>query len=160
MGRPNPNPRYRQPSGGIAAVRANVLGLHPIGPRAFRSLHFQWIPCETPMTHDTNAESSRRSTLLAVGGRSDDFRSLRTILEAGDWNVREAASYDEAANLMEDGPPAVIACDAELPDGDWKDLFHLAAALENPPPVVVVSRHADERLRRTRTVLSRSHTLM
>ncbi|MBS1876340.1 MAG: response regulator [Acidobacteria bacterium] len=98
------------------------------------------------MTHDTNAESSRRSTLLAVGGRSDDFRSLRTILEAGDWNVREAASYDEAANLMEDGPPAVIACDAELPDGDWKDLFHLAAALENPPPVVVVSRHADERL--------------
>ena len=86
-----------------------------------------------------------KSTLLAVGTNHEDLSSLRDILDA-DWNVQYAESCGEAARLMKDKHPAVIACDHNLPDGDWKDLFNLATTLENPPPIVVVSRHADENL--------------
>ena len=40
-----------------------------------------------------------------------------------------------------------VRCERELPDGSWRDLFQfLATKLKNPPPLVVVSRQADEAL--------------
>jgi DNA-binding response OmpR family regulator len=87
-----------------------------------------------------------KSTLLAVCPNQDDLSSLRTILDAGQWTVRQAHSCDEAARFLESETPAVVACENELPDGSWRDLYRLAANLADPPPVVVVSRHADENL--------------
>ena len=51
----------------------------------------------------------------------------------------------EATTLLKSGPNLVL-CEKDLPDGTWKDVFREAGGLDNPPPVVVVSRLADERL--------------
>ena len=87
-----------------------------------------------------------KTTLLAVSTNQEDLCSLQDILDEDNWAVQHAKSCDEAARLMKTQNPAVIACDLNLPDGSWRDLFNLATTLENPPPVVVVSCHADESL--------------
>jgi DNA-binding NtrC family response regulator len=87
-----------------------------------------------------------KPTLLAVSTNQEDLCSLQDILDEDNWTVQHAESCDEAARLMRNQNPEVIACDLNFPDGNWRDLFNLATALENPPPLVVVSRHADESL--------------
>lgn len=71
---------------------------------------------------------------------------MKDILESEHWNVLQACTFGQAAHLMRIETPAVVVCDRELPDGTWKDLFRLAAGVADAPPVVVVSRHADEAL--------------
>lgn len=84
-------------------------------------------------------------TLLAICPNQEDRQSLATILDRESWTIQGAQSLREAATLMNDGP-SLIVCEKDLPDGNWKDVFLCARDLDNPPPVVVVSRHADERL--------------
>jgi DNA-binding NtrC family response regulator len=56
-----------------------------------------------------------------------------------------ARSCQEAFKAIQRHTPSVVACEGELPDGSWKDLVSQVHDLETPPPVVVMSRHADER---------------
>jgi DNA-binding response OmpR family regulator len=94
----------------------------------------------------TRAPGSGNITVLAVSPSQDDLTSLRDILESERWTVRTVQSCREAVHVMEREVPAVVTCENQLPDGDWKDLFRLATSLQDPPPVVVVSRNADETL--------------
>jgi DNA-binding NtrC family response regulator len=94
----------------------------------------------------TRAPGSGNITVLAVSPSQDDLLSLRDILESERWTVRTVKSYREAAHAMQNETPAVVTCENELPDGDWKDLFRLAISMQEPPPVVVVARNADESL--------------
>jgi DNA-binding NtrC family response regulator len=89
---------------------------------------------------------SESITLLAVSPYRDDHDCLKDMLCRGNWTVRTAESCDEAVQAVKDSTPAVVACETDLPDGNWKDLFNLLTSLQNPPPVVVLSRHADESL--------------
>jgi len=84
---------------------------------------------------------------ILVSPDQEDYRSLSNILESNHWSVRGARSFREALQLLSDlQEPAVVACERELPDGDWKDVYQFIENLRNPPPLVVVSRHADESL--------------
>ena len=84
---------------------------------------------------------------ILVSPDQEDYRSLTNILESNQWSVRGALSFREALQLLSDlQEPAVVACERELPDGDWKDVYQFIESLSNPPPLVVVSRHADESL--------------
>jgi len=94
----------------------------------------------------TRAPAMEKITLLAVCSSDDDLRLLADSLEAERWTVRHAQTCGEALQAMESENPAVVACEHELADGTWRDLFALASTLQDPPPVVVVSRHADENL--------------
>jgi DNA-binding NtrC family response regulator len=87
-----------------------------------------------------------RITLLAVSSNPDDRRSLNRILHRRHCEVRGAVSCHEAVRLIARQSPTVVACEQELPDGTWKDLVALVHRLNTPPPVIVMSRHADERL--------------
>jgi DNA-binding NtrC family response regulator len=87
-----------------------------------------------------------KSTLLAVGSNLDDLHSLSDILAGERWTIQFAQSCGDALRIIQTQDLAVVACEHELPDGSWRDLFSLAASLADPPPVVVVSRHADENL--------------
>ncbi|HTP88011.1 MAG TPA: response regulator [Bryobacteraceae bacterium] len=86
-----------------------------------------------------------RITLLAIDPHKDDCQTLLSILGDGDWNIRGASSLREATTLMNESVPDLILCERELPDGSWKDVFCMLAGRRRPP-VVVVSRKADERL--------------
>jgi DNA-binding NtrC family response regulator len=81
-----------------------------------------------------------------VSSNEDDLRSLRDMLGKEQWIVRYAQTCHEARYWMEREKPAVVACERALPDGTWKDLHRMATSMAHPPPVVVVSRHADENL--------------
>jgi DNA-binding response OmpR family regulator len=100
------------------------------------------------MRNKSSFGSTKREniTLLAVSPDRGDHQSLKEILEAEQWTVRGACSRDEALRLLTESTTAVIACERDLPDGSWKDVFDHACSLESPPPVIVISRHADESL--------------
>ncbi len=92
-----------------------------------------------------NRTDWEKITLLAVCPQ-DDLSSLRNLLENENFTLHHAQNCHEAMRVIERENPAVVACDCVLPDGDWRDLYNLATALADPPPVIVVSRNADESL--------------
>lgn len=89
--------------------------------------------------------TSENITLLAISPNQEDRQSLESILDSGSWTVEGARSLREATAMLHHGPNLIL-CEKELPDGNWKDVFREARDLDNPPPLVVVSRQADERL--------------
>jgi DNA-binding response OmpR family regulator len=84
-------------------------------------------------------------TLLAINLNREDRLSLERILDRDHWTVQGAQSLREATTLLQ-RHPSLILCEKDLPDGSWKDVFREACGLDCPPPLVVVSRQADERL--------------
>ena len=95
------------------------------------------LPASTP--------ANENITLLAICPNQEDRRSLKSILEHDRWTIQGAPTLREATRLLHEGP-CLVVCEKDLPDGTWKDVFREARDLDNPPPVVVVSRLADERL--------------
>jgi len=89
---------------------------------------------------------TEKITLLAVDPNGEDCQSLLAILSASEWTIQRASSFREATILMHESVPDLIVCERDLPDGSWKDVFREAEGERNHPPVVVVSRNADERL--------------
>jgi two-component system KDP operon response regulator KdpE len=87
-----------------------------------------------------------RITLLAVDPNKENCQLLLAILGAEDWNIQGASSLRETTTLLDESVPDLILCERDLPDGNWKDVLHEAEGQRNRPPVVVVSRNADERL--------------
>src|SRR5438270_13721875 len=85
------------------------------------------------------------STLLTVNSNVEDRLSLERILNPNGWTIQGAKSIREATLLLKDRP-SLILCEKDLPDGSWKDIFREAQRLDYSAPVVVVSRHADQRL--------------
>ncbi len=88
------------------------------------------------------------NSTLVVSSDDGDTQILTGMLEPRSWRVRGARTFQEALRLLRGAErPTVIACERELPDGSWRDLFQfLSTKLKNPPPLVVVSRQADEAL--------------
>ena len=93
----------------------------------------------------TSQPAPEKNTLLAICPNQEDRQSLKNMLDRDRWTIQGAPSIGEAITLL-DGGPSLILCEKELPDGTWKDAFRRALDLNNPPPFVVVSRLADERL--------------
>ncbi len=92
------------------------------------------------------ASGCEKITVLAVGPDGADKQSLRELLASEACEFRTAASCDEALQQISEDPPTIVACEQELPDGTWRDLFSLINKLHDRPPLIVMSRQADERL--------------
>ena len=92
-----------------------------------------------------NQPAQENITLLAISPNQEDRQSLEKILDRDHWTIQGARSLREAATLLRERP-RLILCEKDLPDGSWKDVFREAGGIDDPPPFVVVSRHADERL--------------
>lgn len=88
--------------------------------------------------------STENITLLAISPIQEDRQKLEHILEMDRWKVQGARNLEEASRMLRQ-KPSLVLCEKDLPDGSWKDVFHQARRLETPPPIVVVSRQADER---------------
>ena len=93
----------------------------------------------------TSKATPENITLLAICLNQEDRQSLKDILDRDRWTIQGAPSLREATTLLH-REPSLILCEKDLPDGTWKDVFREARDLDNPPPFVVVSRLADERL--------------
>ena len=86
-------------------------------------------------------------TILAVFPVGEDRTALDRIFGQADWQVQFAGSLEEAQAARNGRAVAVVLSETCLPDGHtWKDLLHDLQSMQDPPPLVVADRLADDRL--------------
>jgi DNA-binding response OmpR family regulator len=84
--------------------------------------------------------------LLVVSVDDLDHSSLHRIL-GKDCHLHQAVGRRDAVSMARHIQPWVVICDQILADGDWRDLLmDLQTESEVPPPLIVSSRLADDRL--------------
>jgi DNA-binding response OmpR family regulator len=85
-------------------------------------------------------------TVLAVSPHEEDHVCLRAIVGHSNWQIFGAPACREALSFLSKNQMAVLVCERDLPDGDWKSLLDHLSALSLPPRLVVTSRDADDTL--------------
>jgi DNA-binding NtrC family response regulator len=83
---------------------------------------------------------------LVITSSKHDCGYLEAILGGLGCRISAARTCEEAAARIREGKPRMVVCEADLPDGNWKDILENAAAMEDEPALIVTSRLADERL--------------
>ncbi len=111
---------------------------------------------EPPRAHfDSNSKAgddlsqaiqNGRGVLLRVSPSAEDHAALERICERTRWRTTEAYTFQEALVRMAEEQPDVVLCEANLPDGTWRDLLAELSHGSNPPYLIVTSRLADESL--------------
>lgn len=86
--------------------------------------------------------SESRAVILAVSPDMEDQEFVEATMPG--WSVRRAQTCQEAVTILSSGPFDVVLCERDLPDGGWHDLLERMRDLHEAPPVVVMSRAADE----------------
>jgi DNA-binding response OmpR family regulator len=74
----------------------------------------------------------------------NDSKALAEIFES--WVVEQVQTCAEALAVLRHSRCAAVLCEKDLPDGDWRDFLTRVAQLGQGPPVIVMSRAADESL--------------
>jgi DNA-binding response OmpR family regulator len=85
-------------------------------------------------------------TLLLVTAHPEDFTWLSGVLDRRAWLVFSCGGCAEALREVRRLAPAIVLCERDLPDGNWKRLFAEMQSVERTPLMLVSSRHADESL--------------
>lgn len=85
-------------------------------------------------------------TILTIAGSDVDADSVRSILNHSNWRVYEAHGQEEALQILGARTVAVVICEANLPDGDWRTFLDRLTGMAEPPLLIVTSEQADERL--------------
>ena len=84
-----------------------------------------------------------KPAILVVDDEKNIRRTLRMVLEAEGYEVREAESAEEALALVEGEPVDLGIFDVRLPGMDGLQLLQRARELWRDLPVIVISGHAD-----------------
>lgn len=84
--------------------------------------------------------------VLAVSPHEEDHACLRNIFSRSNWRISTVHTCHEAIRFLQASRMAVVVCDRDLPDGNWRVLNEALALLPYPPLLVVASRHADDHL--------------
>jgi CheY-like chemotaxis protein len=82
--------------------------------------------------------------VVVVTPVAEDSAMVCEVLGALDWPVARFATLEEAKPAMERA--SVVLCDAEMPDGNWREAVETLEGFVDPAMLVVASRLADERL--------------
>lgn len=85
-------------------------------------------------------------TVLALSPDAEDHSSLAQLCSHEGWGFRSAHSARLALRVIRSKPVAVVICERDLPDGDWRDVLDDLQRLPTAPLMIVVSRLADEAL--------------
>lgn len=91
-------------------------------------------------------DTIKTGTLLFVGAAEGDGLSLGAILRDSDWRLHGTRNCQEALEFLDQNRISVVLSEAELPDGNWRELLNSMAKLSAPPSFIVSSRLADDRL--------------
>lgn len=84
--------------------------------------------------------------VLTVSSLDEDHICLRCILGSSTRIAQQVQTCQQALARIRAGNISVLICETELADGSWKDVLSGLAAETAPPPLIVASRLADERL--------------
>jgi len=93
---------------------------------------------------DRVAMTQKTVTVLLVSPFEEDQRCLDQIFTGSNWKARPVCTCQEALVLLRRNAAAVVICERDLPDGNWRDILDATASLARPPSLIVTSRLADE----------------
>src|SRR5205814_10696249 len=65
--------------------------------------------------------SPDRIPVVAITADERERRQLSELAAAGEWELRFAGAVSEALATLQRGKPAVILCDRDLPNLDWRE---------------------------------------
>lgn len=97
---------------------------------------------------------NRSVPVLSISPREEDHLFLQDILNRLQGTLDPVRTFRvNACTTLASGLAAlgklqfeVVVCERDLAPGSWKDVLEQAAILPDPPPLIVTSRLADERL--------------
>ena len=87
-----------------------------------------------------------RSSLMAVLPTRGDRAALQRIIGPCRWELQWTSACGEAIDVFRRTRPAIVICDRDLMDGDWRGLWDILAREPKPPMFIVASRLADDAL--------------
>src|SRR5579864_2889925 len=91
-------------------------------------------------------ERVANQTVLAVLPAADDRKSLAAIFACSHWKLRFAGAPREVRTALR-ALPGVVISEREFSKGrGWKDVLFELQKMEDPPPLIVADRLADDRL--------------
>ena len=93
---------------------------------------------------DRAALAQKTVTVLLVSPLKEDQLCLDQIFAASNWKAHAVCTCREALVFLRRNAAAVVICELDLPDGNWRDMLDAMAALARPPSLIVTSRLADE----------------
>ena len=88
----------------------------------------------------------QRNAVLVISPFEEDHIFVGQVFGDSTWRVWGFYRCREALEHLPAKRTAVVICDSELPDGNWREILEALGLLPHPPPLVVTSRLADERL--------------
>lgn len=84
--------------------------------------------------------------VLLISSQSEHQVSLRHIFEQSNWLLHGVSTCREALTYLSNNDTAVVICERDLPDGDWKIVLNRFDSLPMPPNLIVTSRLANDEL--------------
>ena len=84
-------------------------------------------------------------SMLAVGPSAEDRRALADIF-GSTLELHTVGTCREARDFLVSRPTPVVITDRDLRDGSWRDVLSAIGSSGYSSSLIVVSRHADERL--------------
>jgi DNA-binding NtrC family response regulator len=87
-----------------------------------------------------------RSRILFISGHPEDARRLSRMLHGLPLDISQVATLQQARTKLQKEEYGVILTEAELPDGGWLNVLHLARDAPQPVEVIVTDPQADARL--------------
>lgn len=84
--------------------------------------------------------------VLIVGSFEGDESAWDQILGRYRGEDKRVQCWREALTLLQQNSVRVVISERDLPDGTWRDLLESMAGLNDPPPLIVASRLADDHL--------------
>lgn len=87
-----------------------------------------------------------RTMVLAVGGDREELEQLQHLFNRSSWTLQGLGTLADAEKWLGRNTVPVVLCASRLPDGDWKGMLRVTEQTDPSPNLVVVSRHADDRL--------------
>lgn len=90
--------------------------------------------------------STMTGSILTISAFEEDHIRVREILGDSISIARKACTCRQAMAGIHAEKISLLICDADLPDGTWRDVFSALGAESTPPLLIVASRLADEHL--------------
>jgi DNA-binding NtrC family response regulator len=97
---------------------------------------------------------AQRIAVLSVSPAEEDHFHLqsifsnphRTLFPDLAFTITAKSTISAAKSAMKQGRTSIVVCEYDLSPGSWKELLEFVECLPAPPPLIITSRVADERM--------------
>jgi DNA-binding response OmpR family regulator len=91
-------------------------------------------------------QPERTVSVLAVSPFEDDHMFLGNIFSHSNWHIHGVRCWRDALGHLSEHRTAVVVCERDLPDSDWKRVLADLGSMPDAPLLIVTSRWADDYL--------------